>query len=203
MSWFLCLSVKQQFVQQNEVHSMFHHKLTVQVEDRYVPPVPVQPQAILWKTDVHLLQHKLWRERERSDRTSNIKLNILLDPSVSTSAVPGGEPVPVQQPVHTPYCPCCQVHTDWDTWLIEADVCPHRQLNRSVKKTTSCLFHRRIRHISFHCFLFLYLLFEINKHTKKTPEGFSLKGLNTADQQVALRSHWHDEEFVCTLKVWV
>ncbi len=43
---------------------MFHHKLSIQVEDRYVPPVPVQPHAVLWKTDVHLLQQKLWRDRQ-------------------------------------------------------------------------------------------------------------------------------------------
>lgn len=67
----LCLSFLQQFVQQYNVHLMFHHKASIQVEDRYVPSVPVKPHPVLWKTDVHHLEDKLetkqgrGRERDR------------------------------------------------------------------------------------------------------------------------------------------
>lgn len=64
MTSSICLSILQQFVQQDNVNSMFHYKLSIQVEDRYVPPVPVKPHLVLLKTDVHLLQDKLW-DRQR------------------------------------------------------------------------------------------------------------------------------------------
>lgn len=63
-SRLLSLGVLQQIVQPHDVHSMFHHKLSIQVEDRYVPLVPVQPNTVLWKTDVHLFQDKLQRDRQ-------------------------------------------------------------------------------------------------------------------------------------------
>lgn len=60
----VCLSFLQQFVQQYEVHAMFHRKASVQVEDRYVPPVPVKPCPVLWKTDVYQLEDKLERNKQ-------------------------------------------------------------------------------------------------------------------------------------------
>lgn len=47
---------------------MFHHKASVQVEDRYVPPVPVKPCPVLWKTDVHQLEDKLERSQQQRER---------------------------------------------------------------------------------------------------------------------------------------
>lgn len=59
----MCLCIPQQLVQEDDVHAVFHHKLSIQVENGNVPLVPVVPNPVLWTSDVHLLEDELTRRQ--------------------------------------------------------------------------------------------------------------------------------------------
>lgn len=69
----LCICFLQLFVQQGGVHAMFHQKLSVQVEDWNVQTIPVQPDSVLWKTNVHLLQDQLKKNNNKHEKSINGK----------------------------------------------------------------------------------------------------------------------------------